>query len=141
MSYVYYASILQEIKFIHRRKGGSNKSRHHSEWCQTVQFEPDVISMSFIPITSLLSGINGSGFLTHAINLYTRCKCEFFFYWFIHCILWSQRMLLDGVSDEVSFVMAAKCNRQYIFYCILELVYVFLHIVLTAKVYSCSQMK
>lgn len=78
MSYVYYASILQEIKFIHRRKGGSNKSRHHSEWCQTVQFEPDVISMSFIPITSLLSGINGSGFLTHAINLYTRCKCEFF---------------------------------------------------------------
>ncbi|OAY33229.1 MACPF domain-containing protein At4g24290 [Manihot esculenta] len=64
----------EEIKFIHRRKGGSNKSRHHSEWCQTVQFEPDVISMSFIPITSLLSGINGSGFLTHAINLYTRYK-------------------------------------------------------------------
>ncbi|KAF2292092.1 hypothetical protein GH714_009897 [Hevea brasiliensis] len=55
-------------------EGGSNKSRHHSEWCQTVQFEPDVISMSFIPITSLLSGINGSGFLTHAINLYIRYK-------------------------------------------------------------------
>ena len=50
------------------------KNLPHNEWCQTVQSEPDVISMSFVPITSLLSGINGSGFLTHAINLYIRCK-------------------------------------------------------------------
>ncbi|KDP30396.1 hypothetical protein JCGZ_18139 [Jatropha curcas] len=62
------------IEFIPRRKGGLNKSLHHSDWCQTVQFEPDVVSMSFIPITSLLSGINGSGYLTHAINLYIRYK-------------------------------------------------------------------
>ncbi|KAG5254188.1 MACPF domain-containing protein [Salix suchowensis] len=52
----------------------NNKNLPHNEWCQTVQTEPDVISMSFVPITSLLSGINGSGFLTHAINLYIRYK-------------------------------------------------------------------
>ncbi|XP_022750804.1 MACPF domain-containing protein At4g24290-like [Durio zibethinus] len=66
---------LQDIKFICKRKGGKlNTSSWHSEWCQTVQSEPDVISMSFIPITSLLTGVNGSGFLTHAINLYLRYK-------------------------------------------------------------------
>uniref|UniRef100_A0A6N2L701 MACPF domain-containing protein n=1 Tax=Salix viminalis TaxID=40686 RepID=A0A6N2L701_SALVM len=59
----------EHIKFISKRKGG-NRNLPHKEWCQTVQTEPDVISMSFVPITSLLSGINGSGFLTHAINLY-----------------------------------------------------------------------
>ncbi|MBA0726140.1 hypothetical protein Golax_001988 [Gossypium laxum] len=64
----------QDIKFMCKRKGGKlNSNLSHSEWCQTVQSEPDVISMSFIPITSLLSGVNGSGYLTHAINLYLRC--------------------------------------------------------------------
>ncbi|KAK7291492.1 hypothetical protein RIF29_06674 [Crotalaria pallida] len=66
---------VQEIEFLHKRKGGSGKnSLSHKEWCQTVMSQPDVISMSFIPITSLLGGINGSGFLTHAINLYLRYK-------------------------------------------------------------------
>ena len=61
--------------FMCKRKGGNKKKQlSHNEWCQTVQSEPDVISMSFIPITSLLGGINGSGYLTHAINLYLRCK-------------------------------------------------------------------
>ncbi|CAN1829044.1 MACPF domain-containing protein At4g24290, partial [Linum perenne] len=54
--------------------GGLDKTLPHSDWCHTVQFEPEVISMSFVPITSLLSGIDGSGFLTHAINLYIRYK-------------------------------------------------------------------
>nr|XP_051189720.1 uncharacterized protein LOC127303015 [Lolium perenne] len=35
--------------------------------------QPDVISPSFISITSLLNGVPGSGFLNHAINLYLRC--------------------------------------------------------------------
>ncbi|XWS44540.1 hypothetical protein CRYUN_Cryun15aG0054600 [Craigia yunnanensis] len=68
-------SQVEDIKFICKRKGGKlNTNSSHSEWCQTVQSEPDVISMSFIPITSLLTGVNGSGFLTHAINLYLRYK-------------------------------------------------------------------
>ncbi|KAM3702796.1 hypothetical protein ACB098_04G050200 [Castanea mollissima] len=71
----YYYTEMQDIKFTCKRKGGSlNKTLSHNDWCQTVQFEPDVISMSFVPITSLLSGINGSGFLSHAINLYLRYK-------------------------------------------------------------------
>ncbi|CAN1288401.1 MACPF domain-containing protein At4g24290, partial [Linum perenne] len=66
--------VLNDTKFIHKRIGGLDKTLPHSEWCHTVQFEPEVISMSFVPITSLLSGIDGSGFLTHAINLYIRYK-------------------------------------------------------------------
>ncbi|KAB1208552.1 hypothetical protein CJ030_MR7G000284 [Morella rubra] len=65
----------EDIFSICKRRGGSD-SRHlsHNEWLQTVQLEPDVISMSFIPITSLLNGVPGSGFLSHAINLYLRYK-------------------------------------------------------------------
>ncbi|KAI9114397.1 hypothetical protein K1719_014625 [Acacia pycnantha] len=71
-----YCSLeVQDIKFMCKRKGGINKRNGtHTEWCRTVPSHPDVISMSFIPITSLLSGVNGSGFLTHAINLYLRYK-------------------------------------------------------------------
>ncbi|CAJ2649242.1 unnamed protein product [Trifolium pratense] len=62
------------VSFGKRRGGSDNKSLSHNEWLQTVQLEPDVISMSFIPITSLLNGVPGSGFLSHAINLYLRYK-------------------------------------------------------------------
>ncbi|GJT42659.1 MACPF domain-containing protein NSL1 [Tanacetum coccineum] len=41
-------------------------------WLSTVSRAPNVISMSFIPIVALLSGARGSGFLSHAINLYLR---------------------------------------------------------------------
>ena len=34
---------------------------------------PDVLSMKFVSITSLLNGVTGTGFLSHAINLYLRC--------------------------------------------------------------------
>ncbi|XP_065870608.1 MACPF domain-containing protein At4g24290 isoform X1 [Euphorbia lathyris] len=65
----------EDIVRIYKRRGGNdNKGLSHSEWLHTVQFEPDVISMSFIPITSLLNGVPGSGFLSHAINLYLRYK-------------------------------------------------------------------
>ncbi|KAF2320072.1 hypothetical protein GH714_023077 [Hevea brasiliensis] len=65
----------EDIVRIYKRRGGSDdKVLSHSDWLHTVQFEPDVISMSFIPITSLLNGVPGSGFLSHAINLYLRYK-------------------------------------------------------------------
>lgn len=70
-----YSFLMQDVTFFCRRKGGSSsRNLPHSKWCQSVQLEPDVILMSFIPISSLLSGIDGSGFLSHAINLYLRCK-------------------------------------------------------------------
>lgn len=65
----------EDIVNIYKRRGGNeNTNISHSEWIHTVQFEPDVISMDFIPITSLLNGVPGSGFLSHAINLYLRYK-------------------------------------------------------------------
>ena len=57
-----------------RRGGNDNRNLTHNDWLHTVQTEPDAISMSLIPITSLLNGCPGSGFLSHAINLYLRCK-------------------------------------------------------------------
>ncbi|KAL7002048.1 hypothetical protein U1Q18_003198 [Sarracenia purpurea var. burkii] len=65
----------EDIVSIYKRRGGSdNRNLTHNDWLQTVLFEPDVISMSFIPITSLLNGVSGGGFLSHAINLYLRYK-------------------------------------------------------------------
>ncbi|KAH7685215.1 Membrane attack complex component/perforin (MACPF) domain-containing protein [Dioscorea alata] len=65
----------EDIRRIFKRRGGNdNKDLLHHEWLNTVQLEPDVISMSFVPITSLLNGVPGSGFLSHAINLYLRYK-------------------------------------------------------------------
>ncbi|CAM8903269.1 unnamed protein product [Rhodiola kirilowii] len=56
------------------RRGGIQGVERHNQWLSTVTQAPDVISMSFVPITSLLSGLRGSGFLSHAINLYLRYK-------------------------------------------------------------------
>ena len=47
---------------------------YHGEWLDTIDLEPDVISMILLPLTSLLRSIRGSGFVSHAINLYLRCK-------------------------------------------------------------------
>ncbi|XP_021286760.1 MACPF domain-containing protein At4g24290-like [Herrania umbratica] len=65
----------EDIISIYKRRGGSdNRNLPHNDWLQTVQSEPDVISMSFIPITYLLSEVRGIGFLSHAINLYLKYK-------------------------------------------------------------------
>ncbi len=74
----------QDLVMMPKRRGGRDKDiLSHSEWLNTVQAEPDVISMSFIPITSLLNGVPGCGFLNHAINLYLRCKSSFPLYLFV----------------------------------------------------------
>lgn len=52
-------------------------SQSHSNWLQTVPTKPEAILFKFVPITSLLAGIPGSGYLSHAINLYLRCKCSY----------------------------------------------------------------
>ena len=66
--------VMKHVTISPRRKGGLNEAETHSEWIQTVPSSPDVISMTFVPITSLLSGVPGNGFLSHAVNLYLRCK-------------------------------------------------------------------
>lgn len=56
------------------KRGGDASIASHSKWLQTVPRVPDAIMFKFVPITSLLTGIPGSGYLSHAINLYLRCK-------------------------------------------------------------------
>lgn len=65
---------LQNLFMIHSRRGGSNQKMYHNEWLDTIDSEPDVISLLLLPLTSLLRSIRGSGFVSHAINLYLRCK-------------------------------------------------------------------
>src|SRR5438128_1133969 len=54
--------------------GGDDNGQGHSKWLSTITSSPDVISMAFVPITTLLTGVRGCGFLDHAVNLYLRCK-------------------------------------------------------------------
>ncbi|CAL9015532.1 unnamed protein product [Prunus brigantina] len=56
------------------RRGGVDVGQSHNKWLSTVSQSPNVISMSFVPITSLLGGVQGNGFLSHAVNLYLRYK-------------------------------------------------------------------
>ncbi|ERN11371.1 MACPF domain-containing protein At1g14780 [Amborella trichopoda] len=56
------------------KRGGDVSLRSHCEWVLSVAENPDAINFRFIPITSLLDGVPGQGFLIHAINLYLRYK-------------------------------------------------------------------
>ncbi|KAK1288299.1 MACPF domain-containing protein [Acorus calamus] len=56
------------------KRGGDTSADSHCEWLLTVPSMPDAINFCFIPITSLLKGVPGKGFLSHAINLYLRYK-------------------------------------------------------------------
>ncbi|XP_055962008.1 MACPF domain-containing protein At1g14780-like isoform X2 [Mercurialis annua] len=71
-----YSSISAKdgITVICRKKGGDLSVSSHYEWLPTVASNPDATHFKFIPITSLLNGIPGSGFLGHAVNLYVRYK-------------------------------------------------------------------
>lgn len=62
------------ITVICSKRGGSAHLNNHSKWLQTVPSSPDAILFKFVPITSLLTGVPGSGYLSHAINLYLRYK-------------------------------------------------------------------
>ncbi|XP_057499530.1 MACPF domain-containing protein At4g24290-like [Actinidia eriantha] len=62
------------LTLIWSKRGGDVFSYSHSKWLQTVAANPDAILFKFVPITSLLTGVPGSGYLSHAINLYLRYK-------------------------------------------------------------------
>ena len=58
---------------IHSKRGGNVAARSHAEWLLTLPAKPDAIGFRLVPLTSLLRGVPGLGFLSHAINLYLRC--------------------------------------------------------------------
>lgn len=66
---------LQGLTIVCSKRGGDVFLQNHSSWLQTVPAKPEGILFKFVPITALLTGIPGSGYLSHAINLYLRCTC------------------------------------------------------------------
>ncbi|KAJ1405006.1 Membrane attack complex component/perforin [Sesbania bispinosa] len=64
----------ENIVMICNRRGGSCEMMRHSEWLDTIDSKPDLISLFLLPLSTLLSGTRGVGFLSHAINLYVRYK-------------------------------------------------------------------
>lgn len=62
------------LTIICSKRGGEASLSSHYMWLQTVPTNPDVMRFKFVPITSLLTGIPGSGYLSHAMNLYLRYK-------------------------------------------------------------------
>uniref|UniRef100_A0A0E0K511 MACPF domain-containing protein n=1 Tax=Oryza punctata TaxID=4537 RepID=A0A0E0K511_ORYPU len=62
------------VTVIYSKRGGNTTVGSHAEWLLTVPAMPDVINVKLVPITSLIRGVPGTGFLSHAINLYLRYK-------------------------------------------------------------------
>lgn len=72
---------------IFRRRGGDDLVQSHSEWAGTVNSAPDVIHMTFFPITTLLeAAIPGKDHLIRAINLYLECKHRLHIYLCFECV-------------------------------------------------------
>ncbi|KAL5211911.1 hypothetical protein ABZP36_022758 [Zizania latifolia] len=67
-------SCKEGVTVIYSKRGGNTTVSSHSEWLLTVPAMPDVINVKLVPITSLIRGVAGTGFLSHAINLYLRYK-------------------------------------------------------------------
>jgi hypothetical protein len=65
---------VQHVTVIFCRRGGDDLEQNHIKWARTVQSSPDVIEMSFVPITDLLVGAPGKEHLCRAIALYLECK-------------------------------------------------------------------
>lgn len=67
-------SCKEGVTVIHSKRGGDTSARSHAEWLLTVPAKPDAINFRVLPLTSLLTGVTGLGFLSHAINIYLRYK-------------------------------------------------------------------
>eukprot|EP00249_Psilotum_nudum_P011329 c23104_g1_i1 orf=595-2220(+) len=64
----------EDVTVIYRRRGGDDLVQNHDEWKVTVYANPDIITMSFIPITSLLEDGPGKDYLKRAIDVYLEYK-------------------------------------------------------------------
>nr|CAN79815.1 hypothetical protein VITISV_027127 [Vitis vinifera] len=63
-----------DVTVIFRRRGGDDLEQSHTQWATSVRSSPDVIEMTFFPITALLEGVTGKEHLAHAIGLYLEYK-------------------------------------------------------------------
>ncbi|XVF84178.1 hypothetical protein PTKIN_Ptkin17bG0004800 [Pterospermum kingtungense] len=69
-----YLNGKEDVTVIFRRRGGDDLEQNHTQWARTVESSPDVIQMTFYPITALLEGLAGKEHLTRAISLYLEYK-------------------------------------------------------------------
>ncbi|XP_057972866.1 MACPF domain-containing protein CAD1-like [Malania oleifera] len=69
-----YLSGKEDVTVIFRRRGGDDLEQSHTHWARTIWSSPDVIEMTFSPITSLLEGVIGKDYLARAIDLYLEYK-------------------------------------------------------------------
>ncbi|XP_020101752.1 MACPF domain-containing protein CAD1-like isoform X2 [Ananas comosus] len=69
-----YLTAKEDVTVIFRRRGGDDLIQSHTHWARTIRSAPDVIDMTFFPITSLLERVPGKDHLIRAINLYLEYK-------------------------------------------------------------------
>ncbi|KAJ1419221.1 Membrane attack complex component/perforin [Sesbania bispinosa] len=69
-----YPTGKEDVTVIFRRRGGDDLEQNHSVWIKTVKSSPDIIEMTFCPITDLLDEIPAKEHLTRAIGLYLEYK-------------------------------------------------------------------
>ncbi|KAI4338933.1 hypothetical protein MLD38_023937 [Melastoma candidum] len=69
-----YLTGKEDVTVIFRRRGGDDLEQNHVQWAGTVPSSPDIIEMTFCPITDLLDGLPGKEYLARAINLYLEYK-------------------------------------------------------------------
>ncbi|XP_027335000.1 MACPF domain-containing protein CAD1-like isoform X2 [Abrus precatorius] len=69
-----YPTGKEDVTVIFRRRGGDDLEQNHSKWLKTIKSSPDIIEMTFCPITDLLDEIPGKEHLTRAIGLYLEYK-------------------------------------------------------------------
>ncbi|KAJ4977695.1 hypothetical protein NE237_008475 [Protea cynaroides] len=69
-----YLAGKEDVTVIFRRRGGDDLVQNHTQWAKTVRSSPDVIEMTFLPITVPLEGVSGKDHLARAIGLYLEYK-------------------------------------------------------------------
>ncbi|PON94435.1 Membrane attack complex component/perforin (MACPF) domain containing protein [Trema orientale] len=69
-----YLSGKEDVTVIFRRRGGDDLEQNHTRWARTIRAAPDVVEMTFCPITTLLEGVIGREHLIRAISLYLEYK-------------------------------------------------------------------
>ncbi|OIW00902.1 hypothetical protein TanjilG_19843 [Lupinus angustifolius] len=70
----YITDKIQDVTVIFRRRGGDDLEQNHSKWVRTIKSSPDIIEMTFCPITDLLGERPCKEHLTRAIGLYLEYK-------------------------------------------------------------------
>lgn len=64
----------EDITVIFRRRGGDDVEQSHTQWARTVPSSPDIIEMTFVPITDLIEDLAKRQHLARAISLYLEYK-------------------------------------------------------------------